>query len=77
METTGDPRLPNKLQVDLWAFTDHMPVRAISLVCADVRVWPEASGRCPAAIRPESGVKTCQDTSTAAFDPFGHARSAD
>jgi hypothetical protein len=21
----GDPRLPNKLQVDLWAFTDHMP----------------------------------------------------
>ena len=24
METTGDPRLPNKLQADLWAFSDNM-----------------------------------------------------
>ena len=24
METTGDPRLPNKLQADLWAFPDNM-----------------------------------------------------
>src|ERR1700731_3669483 len=32
--------------------------------------WPEASGRCLAAIRPELGVKpTCQDGPTDAIDP--------
>ena len=36
----------------------------------DVSCWPEASVRCIAAIRPESGVKpTCQDSSTDAVDP--------
>ena len=34
------------------------------------RFWPEASVRCLAAIRPESGVKpTCRDSWTDAFDP--------
>jgi hypothetical protein len=42
--------------------------------CADGlrygRYWPEASVRCLAAIRPESGVKpTCRDSWTDAFDP--------
>ena len=36
----------------------------------DARFWPEASVRCLAAIRPESGVKpTCRDSWTDAFDP--------
>ena len=36
----------------------------------DVADWPEASVRCLAAIRPESGVKpTCRDSRTEAFDP--------
>jgi hypothetical protein len=35
-----------------------------------VRFWPEASVRCLAAIRPESGVKpTCRDSWTDAIDP--------
>ena len=37
---------------------------------SDVRVWPEASVRRVATIRPKSGVKpTCQDSLTDAFDP--------
>jgi hypothetical protein len=33
-------------------------------------IWPEASVRCLAAIRPESGVKpTCRDGPTDAIDP--------
>ena len=37
---------------------------------SDVSSWPEASVRCHAAIRPESGVKpTCRRRSNDAFDP--------
>jgi hypothetical protein len=37
---------------------------------ADLRLWPGASVRCVATIRPKSEVKpTCQNSSTDAFDP--------
>jgi hypothetical protein len=45
-------------------------ISAIEVTFDQVAFWPEASVRCLAAIRPESGVKpTCRDSWTDAFDP--------
>ena len=50
--------------------THNRAVRLSWLSRSDLVLWPEASVRCVAAIRPELGVKpTCQDSSTDAIDP--------